>query len=67
MRPKNNRAPMWEEVRFDPETRTGWFKLDQHKNVNKGIKARRNLAAEFIAYLLSIRPANALGLIHRTL
>jgi len=64
MRPKNNRALTWEEVKIDAQTRTGWFKLDQHKNVNRGIKARGKLAAELVAYLLSIRPANARGLIH---
>lgn len=64
MRPKNNRALTWGEVTIDPQARTGWFKLDQHKNVNKGIKARGKLAAELVDYLLSIRPANARGLIH---
>lgn len=64
MRPKNNKALTWEEVRIDPHTRTGWFKLDQHKNVNKGIKARGKLADKLVDYLLSIRPANARGLIH---
>ena len=39
MRPKNNRALTWEEVPLDPVTRMGFFKFDQHKNVNKGIRA----------------------------
>jgi integrase len=64
MRPKNNKALTWEEVRIDPHTHTGWFKLDQHKNVNKGIKVRGKLADKLVDYLLSIRPANARGLIH---
>jgi integrase len=64
MRPKNNKALTWEEVKIDLQTRTGWFKLDQHKNVNRGIKARGKLAKELVDYLLSIRPANARGLIH---
>lgn len=64
MRPKNNRALTWQEVTIDPQTRTGRFRLDQHKNVNKGIKARGSLAVELVDYLLSIRPANARGLIH---
>jgi hypothetical protein len=42
----------------------GTFKLDQHKNVNKGIKARGPIACELLEYLLSIRPANASGPIH---
>lgn len=65
MRPRNNRALTWEEVTIDPETRTGFFKLDQHKNVNKGIKASGPLSRKVIDYLLAIRPANATGLIHR--
>jgi integrase len=32
------------------------YKLDQHKNVNKGIKAEGPLAKELVEYLLSIRP-----------
>jgi integrase len=64
MRPKNNRALSWDEIVLDPLTRRGWFKLDQHKNVNKGIKARGGLAAPLVDYLLSIRPKNARGLIH---
>ena len=64
MRPKNNRALTWQEVTIDPQARTGRFRLDQHKNVNKGIKARGSLAVELVDYLLSIRPANARGLIH---
>jgi len=31
----------WDEVTLDL---TGWYKLDQHKNVNKGIKAEGPLA-----------------------
>jgi len=64
MRPKNNRALTWEEITLDAATRRGWFKLDQHKNVNKGIKARGGLAAPLVSYLLSIRPKHARGLIH---
>lgn len=64
MRPKNNRALTWEEITLDAATRRGWFKLDQHKNVNKGIKARGALAAPLVEYLLTVRPRNAHGLIH---
>jgi hypothetical protein len=46
MRPKCNRFLTWEEVTLDPANRTGWYQLDKHKNVNKGIKARGPLAAE---------------------
>jgi integrase len=64
MRPKNNRALTWEEVPLDPVTRTGFFKLDQHKNVNKGIRAEGPVVRPLAEYLLSIRPRNAHGLIH---
>ena len=64
MRPKNNRALTWEEVTIDPASRTGFFKLSRHKNVNKGIKARGALAAELVDYLASIRPQKASGPIH---
>jgi hypothetical protein len=36
----------------------GTFKLDQHQNVNKGIKVRGPIAREVVEYLLSIRPPN---------
>lgn len=64
MRPKNNLALTWEELSFHAAGGKSWFNLDQHKNVNKGIKARGGLAADLVEYLLSIRPANARGLIH---
>jgi hypothetical protein len=72
MRPKNNKALTWEAVRIDPQTRTGWFKLDQHKNVNKGSKrggnsptswsitcspsGRRMRAGSFIRTLRAVSP-----------
>jgi hypothetical protein len=58
MRPDWNLHLRWDEVTLDPKTLTGWYKLDQHKNVNKGIKAEGPLAEELVEYLLSIRPAN---------
>ena len=65
MRPANNRHLDWEEITsLDPTLRRGTFKLNRHKNVNKGIKARGCLARELVDYLLSIRPANASGPIH---
>lgn len=64
MRPKNNRALTWEEITLDADARKGWFKLDQHKNVNKGIKARGALATQLVDYLLTIRPSNPSGYIH---
>jgi len=64
MRPDNNRSLDWEEITLDAATMRGTFKLDQHKNVNKGIKARGPIARELVEYLLSIRPANASGPIH---
>jgi hypothetical protein len=48
----------------DPVRRTGNFRLDRHKNVNKGIKAYGRLARQLVDYLLAIRPRNAKGYIH---
>lgn len=64
MRPTNNRHLDWEEITLDASTVRGTFKLNRHKNVNKGIKARGCLARELVLYLLSIRPANPSGPIH---
>lgn len=64
MRPENNRCLDWDEITLDAAAMRGTFKLNQHKNVNKGIKARGPLARELVGYLLSIRPANASGPIH---
>jgi integrase len=64
MRPNNNRALTWEEVTLDPVKRTGYFRLDRHKNVNKGIKAHGRIARRLVDYLLSIRPRNPKGYIH---
>lgn len=58
MRPDCNLHLRWDEVTLDAKNLTGWYKLDQHKNVNKGIKAEGPLAEEVVEYLLSIRPAN---------
>jgi len=63
MRPKNNFALTWEELTFHGAGGKSWFRLDQHKNVNKGIKARGGLTVQLVDYLLSIRPQNARGLI----
>jgi hypothetical protein len=57
MRPDCNLHLRWDEVTLDAKNLTGWYKLDQHKNVNKGIKAEGPLAEEVVEYLLSIRPA----------
>lgn len=64
MRPINNWALTWEEVTLDPVKGTGNFELDQHKNVNKGIRAYGRLARPLVDYLLTIRPRNARGYIH---
>jgi integrase len=58
MRPDCNLHLRWDEVTLDASTLTGWYKLDQHKNVNKGIKAEGPLAEELVDYLLRIRPTN---------
>jgi integrase len=64
MRPNNNFALMWEEVTLDPEKRTGFFRLQRHKNARKGIKARGPINRPLVEYLLAIRPQFATGLIH---
>ncbi len=64
MRPKNNGALTWEEITLDEEKGGGRFQLDQHKNVNKGIRAWGPLARPLVDYLVSIRPAYASGVIH---
>src|SRR4051794_3221959 len=46
-------------MRASAATLTGWYKLDEHKNVNKGISAEGPLAKELVEYLLAIRPPNA--------
>jgi len=48
MRPDCNLHLRWDEVMLDAKNLTGWYKLDQHKNVNKGIKAEGPLAEELI-------------------
>jgi integrase len=64
MRPKCNRFLTWEELTLDAANRSGWYQLDKHKNVNKGIKARGPLAAELVDYLATIRPPNGCGPVH---
>jgi len=39
-------------------TLTGWYKFDEHKNVNNGVDAQGPLANELVEYLLAIRPPN---------
>ena len=58
MRPDCNLNLGWHEVTLDAPTLTGWYKLDEHKNVNKGIDAEGPLAKELVEYLLAIRPPN---------
>jgi integrase len=60
MRPKNNLALTWEEI--DPTCTT--FHLDQHKNVNRGIRADGPTSPQLAQYLRSIRPAGAVGPVH---
>jgi integrase len=60
MRPKNNLALTWQEI--DEERNT--FRLDQHKNVNKAIRAEGPIAEILLRYLRSIRSANAAGPVH---
>jgi integrase len=53
MRPKNNLALSWQELSIDEDR--GTFRLDQHKNVNKGVKAEGPLAEQLFRYLQSIQ------------
>lgn len=64
MRPKNNFALTWEEVRLHPIEDTGTFRLVNHKNERKGITAEGPLAVQLVCYLRSIRPRGATGLVH---
>jgi integrase len=64
MRPKNNLALTWPEISIDDDGVRGTFRLDQHKNVNKGIGAEGPLAEQLLRYLRSIRPANPAGPVH---
>lgn len=64
MRPKNNKALTWEEIKLDPVSRTGWFKLVDHKNRRKGVTARGALHPQLVDYLFRIRPPQASGLVH---
>jgi hypothetical protein len=59
MRPDCNLHLRWDELTLDAATLTGWYKLDEHKNVNKGISAEGPLAKELVEFLLAIRPPNA--------
>jgi integrase len=62
MRPKNNFALTWQELLFDCDHAT--FRLDVHKNVNKGIRAEGPIAEQLLRYLRSIHPGNASGPVH---
>lgn len=64
MRPKNNTALTWEEIRLHATEDRGQFELDNHKNVNKGIAARGPIAAQLARYLRAIRPADGKGFVH---
>lgn len=63
MRPKNNLALTWEEITFIDDKRAV-FRLDQHKNVKKGIRAEGPIPQQLLDYVLSIRPTDAAGVIH---
>jgi hypothetical protein len=56
MRPENNKALTWEEVKIDLQNRTGWFKLDQHKNVEPRHQSARQ-ARERARRLPAVDPA----------
>jgi integrase len=64
MRPKNNFALTWQELSIDEASERATFRLDQHKNVNRGIKAEGPIAEQLLRYLRSIWPANASGTVH---
>lgn len=64
MRPKNNFALTWEEIALHEDREGGRFKLDEHKNVNRGIRAEGPFPPQLAQYLRAIRPSRATGLVH---
>lgn len=65
VRPNNNFVLEWSELSIDATADRGRYKLDQHKNVNKGIKAEGPLAEQLVPYLRAIRPTSRpAGLVH---
>lgn len=55
MRPGNNFGLEWSQLAIDEETRTGRFKLDDHKNVTRGVEVEAPLHRELVDYLLALR------------
>lgn len=65
MRPTNNFALRWEDLRIDVAARKGYFRLDRHKNVSRGINVEAPLAPSLLNYLMMIMPSdNPTGLVH---
>jgi len=65
MRPANNFALTWEQIRLHPRREEGTFHLDEHKNARKGIVVDGHLHPMLVRYLRSIYPGpNATGLVH---
>jgi integrase len=65
MRPANNFALTWEQLRIDPDRGEGSFRLDRHKNSSRGVEVEGPLAPSLLRYLVGIMPAGkASGLVH---
>lgn len=64
MRPRNNFRLTWEELHINDARDVGTFRLNAHKNTDKGIAAEGPLAVQLVRYLRSIRPEDATGFVH---
>jgi len=65
MRPSNNFALRWDELKINEKTMKGSFDLKKHKNSSKGIEARGPLSHSLITYLVATKPAETpTGFVH---
>jgi len=65
MRPENNLTLEWSQVTLGPGDDQGSFRLDKHKNDDKGVLVEGPLHPLLVQYLRSIRPSESpSGLIH---
>jgi integrase len=56
MRPENNFALKWSQIRLDVKDDAGRFRLDEHKNSSKGIEVEAALHPVLVRYLRQIAP-----------
>jgi integrase len=57
LRPSSNYRLRWEELDIDCDRREGTFRIDAHKNRDKGVVLEGALAGSVVDYLLGIMPA----------